>query len=194
MIILPLREYLKRKSEFENINNRFIKCVNKHNKSNTFLAVELREKPYVDDNGNEHIIPSHVNIRDMMLVNLFINSYGPCGIDDYVVEIDDITDAISKSYRVNLSSKDYVNMDEYELSDKMHWFNICVLKFLKNEHNHSVLLASDLNKAKKILRELTSRDNVPINYEKKLKKLFECLGIADEQFKKYMEGGITSWK
>lgn len=187
MLKIPLLDYLRDKEKYKDLDNSCIWVSLTTNTSISFNIIYLPDTFY-KEGEIEYVIPKYYKDPDMYLDKF--REFDPIP-ENFVVEINDIKARLifkndDLSNNIVAPSKEYINLDEYVVSEKMHWFNIAVLSFLKHIHSRRVVLSSDIAKTKRILKHNVCRlDGTPIEY-KTILKLFDTVGVSDSSFKNFI--------
>lgn len=176
---IPLDKYYENKNEYGELNkNRTKVKLKDHN-----LVFHMNDLPYepIEHNGEKIIIPAYVKTDSGR--TLYLSKYGDIAkVENFVIIVDEILDGIVKTRQLERNL--YINIDDYVVSEKYHWFNNEVMKFLKEKR--SPMFTTDADKTKKILKILTNTNGRVIDYNKQLLPLFNMLGIDDSAFREYM--------
>lgn len=188
MIKVPFIEYMENMKEYDKYSIRNI-TVRKYANNKPVYSFKMDKCPstmYTLDDIS-YVIPTYVTAESSK--QMIVDKYSPTP-DTLVVEIDDITDSVQKSEsnRISISKTNYINLDDYPITAKMHWFNVKVMEFYKYTFKTSICLATEKEKVRSYFKKITTPGNLPLNYTVLL-KLFEYTAVTDKEFEKFMNKG-----
>lgn len=183
IVKVPLIKYLENE-EYKEIPNKHVWVRLKTNPHISFNIVHLPET-FIEEDGKKIVMPKYYNDFEMFMDRF--REYEPY-LENFEIELDttQINTTIEHYETESKNNNEYINIDEYYISDKMHWFNQEVLKFYKDIHSQRVVLTSDITKTRSLFKnKVCSDDGKPIEY-RTLLRLFDMTGVSDESFKNFV--------